>query len=59
MCGSSFAVNSTNEQINKQKEHKSLDKSVSEMSADRESLDTELAAVTDYFDKIKANQYIH
>jgi hypothetical protein len=36
------------------KEHKSLDKSVSEMSADRESLDTELAAVTDYFDKIKA-----
>jgi septation ring formation regulator EzrA len=36
------------------KEYKSLDKTVSELSADRENTDTELAAVTEYFDKIKA-----
>jgi hypothetical protein len=35
------------------KEYKSLDKSIAEMSADRETTDSELAAVTDYFAKIK------
>lgn len=34
-------------------EFKGLDKSVAEMSADRETTDSELSAVTEYFDKIK------
>jgi len=36
------------------KEYKGLDKTISELSGDRENTDTELAAVTEYFDKIKA-----
>jgi hypothetical protein len=37
----------------KTKEHKSLDKAVSDLSGDRDTTNTELSAVLDYFGKIK------
>jgi hypothetical protein len=37
----------------KTKEHKSLDKSVSDLSGDRDTTNTELSAVLDYYGKIK------
>jgi hypothetical protein len=37
----------------KTKEHKSLDKSVSDLSGDRDTTSTELSAVLDYYSKIK------
>merc|ERR1719160_1557323 len=37
----------------KTKEHKGLDKSISELSADRDNTNTELTAVLDYYAKIK------